>query len=292
MRYSPMEYWSYKVICQRMTRLEPQDVLYERYAHLSAGSIIIFDYVITMGQEMDFIWAERWSVVKVLFLINRYYGLASVIFDSYGILFLSIGPNVSQRFPVWQAVTDIVINIIAQGILQLRIYALYPDNKFFLSLMLALFIASWSATSALMIIALLQERIRVQAPTSTFIHDQFCSITTVVKFDGSIWIPMFLFEVFLCALVVIKGYHARRKPFGPFSFHKSCQRLGDILYRDSIIYFAAIGCTHITCLIMWTTASATHLSTIPIGYAIAVPCVLANRLVLNLRAAGRARRSS
>ncbi|KAF4612523.1 hypothetical protein D9613_012756 [Agrocybe pediades] len=168
------------------------------------------------------------------------------------------------------------------GILQLRIYALYMNNKLILRWMIALFIASWAASSVFM--GLLLENVKVQL--FTLPHDQFCAVTRRLEVGEAIWIPMFLFEVFLCALVVLKRYHAQ-KPFGPFSFRRGCKRLVDIIHRDSIMYFAGIGAIHMACFLIWTIDK--RLAMIPIGYAIAVPCVLANRLVLNLRAAGRAR---
>ncbi|KAF9559412.1 hypothetical protein CPC08DRAFT_708828 [Agrocybe pediades] len=257
-----------------------QDALYERYAHRVSSSCYQHQFFMLIHSPLSI----SGELIKcILGRESRYYGLASVIFDFYAIFSLSYGQEVGQHFPIWQGVTDIIINIAAQGILQLRIYALYMNNKLILRWMVALFVASWAASSVF--IGLLLEEVHAQL----FIlpHDQFCAVTRRLQGGEAVWIPMFLFEVFLCALVVARGYH-ERKPLGPFSFHKGYKGLVGIIHRDSIIYFAGIGAIHMTCLLIWTIDKR-HIGMVPLGYAIAIPCVLANRLVLNLRAAGRAR---
>ncbi|KAF9563862.1 hypothetical protein CPC08DRAFT_760630 [Agrocybe pediades] len=309
-----------------------QNVQYERYGHLAAGSIGLYDYFITFGEEVELIWLERWSPVKVLWLVNRYYALASLVYDYYGeildgsgkiclelilnldrslsdchffkvvskhIISISPIPQVRHvntplmperffsrpdcsRFPLWQGVTDIAINGLAQGILQLRVYALYPDNKRVLRLMVSSFFAAIVASSVVMWRLMSTVQRQGMEPGG-----QFCVVERPpARYSQAFWIPMLLFETLLFILAFVKGYQKRR-PFGPFLLHRSCQRLADVLFRDSVIYFAAIGATYLTCFLIWTLFP--RLSSAPLGLVSAVPCVLANRLVLNLRATARAR---
>ena len=41
--------------------------------------MFIYDYLITLGMEIDLVWFSKWSIVKVLFLFQRY----SPFFDSF-----------------------------------------------------------------------------------------------------------------------------------------------------------------------------------------------------------------
>jgi len=141
-----------------------------------------------------------------------------------------------------------------------------------------------------------------------------------------LWIPMLVFEAFLCGCAVVKGIKMR-KSFGPFSFYESGQRLIVVLFRDSIIYFFAyvsfqiyrhmrltilyrwiiltsIGASYLTSILMtskFVPVSNTQLypldggshdtqrslGEVPLGFAIGFPCIMANRLVLNIRGTAR-----
>ncbi|KAF9552823.1 hypothetical protein CPC08DRAFT_822657 [Agrocybe pediades] len=269
-----------------------QSVYSGRYAHLAAEIIVLYDHgasittsvgrtesmrtsAITFDQEVDLIWAERWTAVKVLFLMNRYYGLAAVLVDHYGIFFPATDGEVSRRFQVWQAVTELVINFTTQGILQLRIYALHQEKRLVLFLMLAFFAASFAISAVVM--GLIIAGLGV-VPISFTPDDRVCVITRTVAYGKFVWVPMFLFEGLLCALVVAKGWRTE-KPFG--------SRLADVIFRDSIIYFAGIGAIHLLCFLIW--ALDLDLAAIPLGFAAAIPCVMSNRLILNLRSAARIR---
>ncbi|KAF9558649.1 hypothetical protein CPC08DRAFT_552418 [Agrocybe pediades] len=176
-----------------------QNVYSERYAHLAAGVIVLYDHAITFDQEVELIWAERWSVVKGLFLMNRYYGLVAVLVDHYGIFFPATDIEVSRRFQVWQALTELVINVSTQGILQLRIFALYQDsNRLILHLMLAFFITSFASSAVLMGLIIAGIEVVLIPFTS---DDRACVIIKTVRQGTFVWFPIFLFEGFLCALV-------------------------------------------------------------------------------------------
>ncbi|KDR66304.1 hypothetical protein GALMADRAFT_148044 [Galerina marginata CBS 339.88] len=77
------------------------DIRLTHYSHLAAGSVIIFDQLITLDEEIELIWGGGWSLAKILFVMvrqpsccypladkaaiqNRYYPLAAVIFNNYG----------------------------------------------------------------------------------------------------------------------------------------------------------------------------------------------------------------
>ncbi|KAG2123121.1 hypothetical protein BD769DRAFT_923269 [Suillus cothurnatus] len=50
------------------------DLLYS-YAMVAAGVVVVYDWVLTLGQEIELIWKKRWSLMTVLYLIIRYIGL-------------------------------------------------------------------------------------------------------------------------------------------------------------------------------------------------------------------------
>ncbi|KAG2335702.1 hypothetical protein BDR05DRAFT_1006543 [Suillus weaverae] len=41
---------------------------------VAAGAVVIYDWVLTLGQEIELIWRQRWSLMTVLYLIIRYIG--------------------------------------------------------------------------------------------------------------------------------------------------------------------------------------------------------------------------
>ncbi|KAG1812821.1 uncharacterized protein BJ212DRAFT_1368322 [Suillus subaureus] len=76
------------------------EFLYEiwvRKALSAAGhTVLIYDYLLTFDDEISYIWNAPWTVVKVLFLINRYGDLAGqtlIRLEEVGIL-----TNNSQLF--------------------------------------------------------------------------------------------------------------------------------------------------------------------------------------------------
>ncbi|KAG1811626.1 hypothetical protein EV424DRAFT_121081 [Suillus variegatus] len=45
------------------------------YWIVAAGIVVAYDWVLTLGQEIELIWRQRWSLMTVLYLIIRYIGI-------------------------------------------------------------------------------------------------------------------------------------------------------------------------------------------------------------------------
>ncbi|KAK7693837.1 hypothetical protein QCA50_003409 [Cerrena zonata] len=47
-------------------------------------TLLLYDNVITFGQEVSTMWPMKWSIPKVLFLLNRYLVVGMLVFNAIG----------------------------------------------------------------------------------------------------------------------------------------------------------------------------------------------------------------
>jgi hypothetical protein len=45
------------------------------YVIVAGSSVLVYDWVLTFGKEIELIWKRRWSLVTVLYLNLRYIGI-------------------------------------------------------------------------------------------------------------------------------------------------------------------------------------------------------------------------
>jgi len=242
---------------------------------MAASAIIVYDYMITFDQEIELIWKARWSMVKYLFLVNRYYILCCVIFNNYALFTTSLTDSFCLRWFQWQGWTGLVGCMIAEIILQARIYALYLLNKKVLALMLTCFVASSTCAAVIMGRALSN----ITAVSELIPGMPFCIPLDVPPRFYTFWIPILAFETLLCALALGRGIQTARAERGTFRFRRD---LVNILVRDSVLYFLVILATYLTNLVVWSTQSE-YLIEVPIAFSVAMSCVMGNRIILNVR---------
>jgi len=175
----------------------------------------------------------------------------------------------------WQGWTGLVAFMVAEAILQIRIYALYSLSKKVLALMLIPYVVC-SACSAWMIASELSSTaVTAVVPA----EGSFCLPSHIPRRFFRFWIPMLSFESLLCALALFQGFRTFRSDGSVFS---SGRRLVSILIRDSILYFLVIFVTYLTCLLIWAIARRSLIE-VPVGFSVSMACVLTNRMVLNVR---------
>ncbi|KAJ7691049.1 hypothetical protein B0H17DRAFT_1063959 [Mycena rosella] len=247
-----------------------QDIQATRYAQLASSAIIIFDHVITLDEEKS-----SWSMGKVLFVINRYYTLISVV--------PTLTDSVSLGFFRWQGWTGLIACMIAEVILQMRLYALYFLNKKVLALMVATFIVSSASSAVIMgkvLSGITARSLALSLPGKNVI---FCVPSGVPDYFFAFWVPIIGFESLLCGLALYRGFQTFRASGSPF---QSGRHLVAILIRDSVLYFLVMFATYFTNLLVWASAP-TNLLEIPIAFSVALSCCLGNRMILNVREVNR-----
>ncbi|KAJ3537703.1 hypothetical protein NMY22_g5483 [Coprinellus aureogranulatus] len=248
-----------------------------RYTQMAATTIILFDHALTFDGEVEHIWKARWSAGKVMFLINRYYTIASVIFNNYGFFSTTLTDEFCRRFLLWQGTTGLLSCAIAEIILQMRIYAMYSLNKTVLAVMICGFLSSIGTTTWILYTVLskiIPKSIRLPDGTT------FCNPIGISGNFYTYWIPMLLFECLLCGLAIGRAVATFR--VGRKSNWGAARRLIIVLFRDSVAYFLIICATYLTCLLTWRFAPVTLIE-VPITFSVAMSCVLANRMMLNVR---------
>jgi len=103
-------------------------------------SAVTYDYVLTLSDEIDYIWKRRWTWVSTVFLLVRYMGLlTSLTIALDGTTFVP-GPlwicKVITYVPTWTLL--IFINA-ADLVMVFRIYAMYGQSRQVLALLLFLY---------------------------------------------------------------------------------------------------------------------------------------------------------
>ncbi|EPQ50405.1 hypothetical protein GLOTRDRAFT_133959 [Gloeophyllum trabeum ATCC 11539] len=288
-----------------------------RYAELASSAIVIYDHLITLDQEIDLIWKASWTPGKVLFLTNRYYVLASVIFNNYEqfssphisptrctcLRIKEILQNQSHiarclfrgiscvKWFRWQGTTGLLVSTIAEIILQLRLYALYHLNRRVLVLMCGAFLVS--AGTAAVIMGMVLARISGASPPRVLsapfqrqpAHSglipglPFCIPVNVPSWFYTFWIPTLGFESLLCALALFRAFKDFRSRTSLF---QSGRHIVKILIRDSVIYYLIMFATYFTNLVIFLTGNVGVLES-GIGFAVTMSCVMGSRLCLNIR---------
>jgi len=247
-----------------------------RCGQLAALAVLVFDHVITFNLELDIIWGSKWSMGKVIFILNRYGGLISIVFSNCMYLINTPSDTFCLRFLQWQGWTGLVAYMLPELLLQFRIYALWRLNKKILCLLLISFIAT-SATAATIMGTTLSG---LKGEILPLTGDSLCAAVTTPSSFFTFWIPPLVFESLLCTLAIIRA--AQSYMVDGSSFFRSARNVAYILVRDSVLYYVVVFTTYLTCLLMWLIAGEALLE-VPIGFSVVMSCVMANRLILNLR---------
>ncbi|KAI0049202.1 hypothetical protein FA95DRAFT_1557145 [Auriscalpium vulgare] len=241
-----------------------------RYSALSAAMLGFWEYAITFDQEVELVWKSPWTKGKILFLAIRYYSIAAAI-DAH--LFEG------KFWVIWQGgLNGLIVNVaIAQGILVMRVRALYNNSRTINIILYGSLLLTMGATASIMGYAI------GTAPIAVLEFPPYvtCTIGTVPMYLSTYFIPIFMLETLLAGLAVYKwlkdvGMRVTSpwQGFGP--------KLLYVLVRDSVLYFFAMSALYTFNIILWRTNP--DLFEVPVVFIFAAASLLGQRLILNMRA--------
>jgi len=264
------------------------------YATTSAMALVVCDYFATLGQEVELVWFSSWSLTKIVFLLNRYITFSMAY--AY-ILTVFFGARTSSRcffLGAWIGWYSWIANALVQLILQIWLYAIYKRNRRFLYPVSVIAIALSSTVTAILMPFAAKTRFIISDPvcvdvlkgiqiTSAFWEN--IDVATSTKFPPYILgITMLwrMLTVCLLGLMAVKVAHTYR--------HRNSEYTGlaFVLIRDSMFFCVALLCVSLVNIFM-VALTPYALYQVAFGYNTVFPGVLANRILINLRAQEKCR---
>ncbi|KAJ7590416.1 hypothetical protein C8J56DRAFT_1025439 [Mycena floridula] len=246
-------------------------------ACLAGLTWMLHDYLLTIEDEIRYIWPQKRNFGKFMFFWIRYYTMFILIFDVAQIHSFA-RPGATN--PGLCVAMDSIIRVIGaislwsvEIIMQLRIYALYSGSKRVAIFNGVLFIISIGgffgvlARNAMVRRQVIANFVKLPLPGCPSIHSGL---------EWAQWVPAAAFEVVLCGFALVKSVGRIRtedKSFG--------MSLYSILIRDNLLYFLGV-----TCVLLFNNFMVLGFTHIPwFSYApfhAAVGIVTA-RMLINLR---------
>ncbi|EJD52963.1 hypothetical protein AURDEDRAFT_180564 [Auricularia subglabra TFB-10046 SS5] len=260
--------------------------------------LLVYDWLLTLDQEVDFLRYNRKRVFKFLYIINRY-TLPFVLIVTLSLMFFSN----SRQFCEFSLMTDswftllsysfihgtilmhtstIDAQLIIPGIIAMRLWALYGRKRWLLALLVPTFIAYFLATATLLGFATSHMLPRITTQRLIF-HS---CITELPSWMWAIWLPGFLYETLLFGLLVERA----RRDFKRSRALTHAPPLLICLYRDGLLYYVTVTGTSFFTMMVW--AFAPHsLIFLSKYFSLCAVNVAASRLVLQLNSQSRTPRA-
>ncbi|KAJ8514282.1 hypothetical protein ONZ45_g8180 [Pleurotus djamor] len=257
-----------------------QQISVTQYTQVSSLTFLVWEYLVTLPDEIRFVWAGRWTYPRVLFFMNRYQVLVWQIFHTIAILVNRRSEAVTVAVSeVWLrhliGFSRLSVIVTVNMIMALRIYGLYGQTNWIV-VVLAVMLLSTTAVQISLVIAYAPRAISALLPFST---------------NTTIWLPInpgrlyysllagLVFDVPALILVVVRGVRHTRSMHGA-SFRAA--RIVRIMTRDSVAYFAAMTLLYIA--ISVTEAQLPGVEAfVAFGYGISMISVAGSRILLNLK---------
>ncbi|KAG1817058.1 uncharacterized protein BJ212DRAFT_1587299, partial [Suillus subaureus] len=246
--------------------------------------ILIYDHMVTITDEITFIWCRSKSLSAMLFLTNRYFAL----FGNVYMLFVYVLPSSDQRFQFWflnmccfaqqnpscrpyliyRELLLLFQQIFVGLILTLRTYALYCRSKRLLAWMVIIGLVLGGVTVA-----------TLQLRSSTLVPGFNCFESYSEKIavsPGLGWTTLLLYELLIFALTVYRICKTRG-----LSLITSRRNLLDIMFQDGAMYFAVMTLVNLPNILMsYCGPNTTRGSLATLTSCVSV--ALVSRLMLNL----------
>ncbi|KAJ7214738.1 hypothetical protein B0H12DRAFT_1155134 [Mycena haematopus] len=252
----------------------------DRSANVSALCLFMWDYFLTFPQEVQYFWGSRWSFVKFLFFLNRYFTMVLVAFTVFFDLYSTPDAETCLVWAKFQVFAALFCAFIVEVIMQIRLHAMYGHNK------RLIFVVSLLCIGELMSMVSLS---LIKFPTSSSGLAQvpnspnpwtlpFCN-NVIPDHFYPYWIAFMIFDMIVFLLVLRKAYiHYQTLPDKSWSN----ATLMAILVRDSVFYFLCNIVVFLGTTLLWRYGPQ-GLATVANSWSLVVPSTSAGRLLLNMR---------
>ncbi|KAJ3795989.1 hypothetical protein GGU11DRAFT_790133 [Lentinula aff. detonsa] len=219
------------------------------YISIAEFTIVVYDYFLTLGAEIERYWGSRTTFTTTLFYVNRYsiiLGLIpQILFDFWPEPILHIRGCMALAIYRWGYIFLIILIIDLTFIV--RLYVIYEYHKW-IAIPLSVMKACVAGNSLLQLY-LSKNLVAGTDYTSPVIYQNGCNQMTTRQqglYMAYSWLGVVIFDLCIFGLTLWKTLRMRR-------YYALCGGIGTILMRDGAIYFgivALINCANILFFIL------------------------------------------
>ncbi|KAG1810010.1 uncharacterized protein HD556DRAFT_1452872 [Suillus plorans] len=217
------------------------------YWLVATAFVVVYDWILTLPQEIDLIWTQRWSLMTVLYLVIHYVGIP---FSIASILEITTFASLTDAAPHNDSIGNIIIyavngtNVIVTAMLGVimiaRLHAMYQRSRRMLIFLVIIFLAVNITCGVITIIGLKHDSVSEEFILSG-IHmcgDGYEGDTQLLI--SMVWMLNTVWEVLaLCLSIWIAAKHFRDlRRLGPLTG----STIGDcfkVLLESHVLYFAS-----------------------------------------------------
>jgi len=249
-----------------------RDVTQTRYTLAAAAAIIFYDWILTLDSEMRLIWPARRSVVKTIFLINRYcvpiiIGWANYAWSGRATWFKHIS---CEAYLLLDSSLILLFFASLHYIISLRAWTLYGRDK-----VIGVFL--WGGFALYLVSAFVLNFKAILAIPATLVPIINICFGTLPSYLWTIWLPSIVFETFVFVLTLVKAIRYQRSEMST--------PILSVLYRDGFLYFLFISMNSACNLLFW--AVTPPFKVLLLKYlSTAITLAAGSHLILDLREVG------
>ncbi|KZT37677.1 hypothetical protein SISSUDRAFT_826443 [Sistotremastrum suecicum HHB10207 ss-3] len=215
-------------------------------------------------------WITKWSIPKVLFVLNRYLASPMLIFNAIAASLRFLSAPFCVFYLRWLTWTIWTQQTVVEAILLCRLWALYQGNKRTMIPLIVLYATGVVAVLVLTLIDYIGESVTIVDAQGL----PGCYAASVPKIIAGYWITPVIIEFVMFIMTIIKTFRW-------ISWGGGAPPTLILLARDSAIYFAVILVLLLANLFVFEFGPP-FLSSLMITPSNTAGCIAGSRMLLNI----------
>lgn len=242
------------------------------YAVLAGNSILIYDHVMTLPEEISFIWRRPKALSAMLFLLNRYFTLLGIICSIVIQPFL-VSDEVCSKYTIYRQLDIFFQGIIICIIMAMRIYALYNCSQCLLTWMTIIIIALVGLACAVSFAQVSGDAVILPGVGC---YEAYTAETAARI--GLAWVALFVFDLLIFVLTVYRICKTKGLPRLSLITRRN---VVDVIFQDGAMYFGAMALINIPNILTYYSSSVAVRGSL-CNFTSCISVTLISRLILNL----------
>lgn len=257
-----------------ITDLEVQQMLFCMYTVLAGNSILIYDHILTLPEEIAFIWCRPKALPAMLFLLNRYFALlaniASLVADFQPIM----SDESCLKYSLYRELALFLQGVIVAIIMAMRLYALYGCSKRLLTwIVIVMFVLGAVCCAG----TFGQYSGDVDIVPGVSCNETFSN--SIAARIGLAYVAEFIFDLFIFILTVYRICKTKGKLL---RLSLGARRnIIDVIFHDGVMFFGAMTLTNIPNILTYYSGSVGITGSF-CTFTSCISVTLVSRLMLNL----------